>query len=75
MPLKAGVVGQSCSQGCSLLRYESSACTMLCKGAHVVLSEWRKDLLIPIEVKLLEGKFAVGEEWMRQEIILPWFFH
>lgn len=40
-----------------------------------MLSKWRKDLLIPIEVKLLEGKFAVGEEWTRQEIILPWFFH
>lgn len=66
MPLNPGVVGQSCSQGCSLLPYESSSC--------VVLSKWGNNLLIPIEVKLLEGKFAAGKELMKQEIILVCFF-
>lgn len=53
----------------------AAACTVLCKGAHVVLSKWGKNLPFPIEMELLEGKFAVGKEWMRQDIILIWFFH
>lgn len=35
-----------------------------------MLSKWGKRLLLPIEMKLHEGKFTVGKGWVRQEIIL-----
>lgn len=74
MPLKPCLVEQSRSEDCSLLSYKSSAHTVLCNWAHVVLSKWGKRLLIPIEMKLHEGKFAVGKGRKRQEIVLVWFF-